>query len=817
MERLDILEYANRWLEGAKRLKTLIEERQEEFKYISTDNKWSSEISTIVEKLSFLTKKLEKDIMEIAFVGLEKSGKSTLVNAVIGSDLLPSAERRTTYTTTQIEYSEENKMIISFYREDEFNKEVFQKMLADIEYPNYEFQTIDTVSMESFVNYFESLKDRKKQIYEKYKGNLEEDIKDIVEGRAVIKQYLRGNVLETKFSDISEYKDFIVDRYKSRAVKEVRIYTNALKGLENVIIYDLPGFDSPTFIHSSYTKDKIRKADAVVFTRIAERPSITGPELNIINSTREEDGVVLREKIFFFCNMADKLENIEALNRVKKDFNLELQRGLGFNEKDFNERVVYGSAKSRLRPEEYQIKLERLGLNDGIDELLEKLRTYNRTKRREVIYKRINTLIDNLQRILEEIFNKIEEHISDTGPINYNFITELDKIKVKVREKILIKLDEFQINLKSIQKEKPISNMLKQEINSKLDINALFSKDEQELIIKRVEAQSSTPEKRPDEFNRQYRLELQRKVIEIFFGLLKDKISIQLDNINHRLTDIFVNSLIEGDDLQKKEELRKEVEEFLKNLDAFLTYQKLELGEMVQRFGTDLIELLVQNPASSQDRKNKLEEIKSDIYSLIAYHPNFDESQAIEEMEITQRILYSEKMYYDMELEKLLIKIEELIGGLTFSQKGKLLQQLITIQSPIELIERIINNKYMREFEDIVKFIERNATNRRKVDDYELVIKEIAYDLNLLKEMLENAVINAIAPEKAILSRITNKIKQLRDVIERGIELNNFINRIVHLELIAQTEMAEAIRKMTIAEKLRRLRDELRVIFVGLY
>ena len=46
--------------------------------------------------------RLERGEFRIAVVGLEKSGKSTFINAWLESDLLPSDSRRCTFTTTQL-------------------------------------------------------------------------------------------------------------------------------------------------------------------------------------------------------------------------------------------------------------------------------------------------------------------------------------------------------------------------------------------------------------------------------------------------------------------------------------------------------------------------------------------------------------------------------------------------------------------------------------------------------------------------------------------------------------------------------------------
>ena len=46
--------------------------------------------------------RLRANRFEVAVIGLEKAGKSALLNAWLGQEILPSAAERCTYTTTEI-------------------------------------------------------------------------------------------------------------------------------------------------------------------------------------------------------------------------------------------------------------------------------------------------------------------------------------------------------------------------------------------------------------------------------------------------------------------------------------------------------------------------------------------------------------------------------------------------------------------------------------------------------------------------------------------------------------------------------------------
>lgn len=68
-------------------------------------------LHAVKEEANKLLKKLENNEFEISIVGLEKAGKSSFANALMGNDILPSKEARCTYTSTSIRYgnNEANK------------------------------------------------------------------------------------------------------------------------------------------------------------------------------------------------------------------------------------------------------------------------------------------------------------------------------------------------------------------------------------------------------------------------------------------------------------------------------------------------------------------------------------------------------------------------------------------------------------------------------------------------------------------------------------------------------------------------------------
>ena len=70
-----------------------------------------------------LLKRIEKQEFEIAVMGREKMGKSSLINSLLGLNVLPNVNVRCTYTTTEVRQcpnDEDQKVKIEYLSKEEF-------------------------------------------------------------------------------------------------------------------------------------------------------------------------------------------------------------------------------------------------------------------------------------------------------------------------------------------------------------------------------------------------------------------------------------------------------------------------------------------------------------------------------------------------------------------------------------------------------------------------------------------------------------------------------------------------------------------------
>jgi len=165
-------------------------------------------LQKIRKKAEFLKHKLDKNEFEIAIVGLEKAGKSTFANALMGNDILPSKEARCTYTSTRI-CSGDDTAKVQFFTADEFNKK-FRDQLQTMKIPNADSYNYESVSLAQYQNMFEKLDN---EVRDKYQSNVNEDVAMSLEYRNTLNQCIAIGKKELKGEELAHPK-FNGDKHK---------------------------------------------------------------------------------------------------------------------------------------------------------------------------------------------------------------------------------------------------------------------------------------------------------------------------------------------------------------------------------------------------------------------------------------------------------------------------------------------------------------------------------------------------------------------------------------------------------------------------
>ena len=600
---------------------------------ISGDDRYKLE--EITKRNDRLLKKLRSGEFTVAVVGLEKSGKSTLGNAFLKSDLLPEYSERCTYTTTEIRSGSEDSGEIFFYTYDEFSHD-FKQMLSKLKYDgNADFSSLDVATFDRFWN---SMADKDPE-YRKITSNIAEDIRTILKDRSLITSLLGQASRKFVGADALNSLDFKVyitgikgyrenndgSRIAIRsaypyAVKEVNIRSTNLRDMSHIVLCDVPGFNSPTALHKKKTEEKLKdpNTDAIIFVaNVGENPNLDDRQYDMLQTGYDADGICLNEKCFVFGNKLDKANdeqiaknNMAALrNEVVEKYHIADER-----------RVFFGSAKAYLdminKVDSRSIStLGEWNMPIGIDELRTSVREYHNNERFEILRKRAEKTLHDATVFLRDVLEHTQEVIDQPSDGSEYVIQIKNSLHVFVKEAKLI-LDGCKAD---IARETPFSKLITDNIDS---IYASISKDDEIVRSAEAERVGTTSRVYPIELvEGDIREKLRRNFIREIVSRTADATRNKEQEIYTTLSKKFLEILNVPKSSRYYDELEQSIRSVFDDIRTANDGETCRFNTLVKRFTTGLIESIIQQPFASDTRLRSVrDEGLTEFFSLAAYY-----------------------------------------------------------------------------------------------------------------------------------------------------------------------------------------------------
>lgn len=341
-------------------------------------------LSALSANVSRQLNKLKNDEFHVAVVGLEKSGKSTFLNAWLRCDLLPNQTTRCTFTTTEIRTAlsqSDQCLVIEYLSRDEF-----EQLLND-----YRAQAA------------QGGRDAE---------NAQKDLAEIERDMGRLSAFIGRPAEKIPFAELEEIVEplraAVADPSQARAVKKALIYTQALSGRPGLVFHDVPGYDSPTKLHKDLARHELSRADVIIcVTNISSQVSITESLLSMLDVADAEDiEIKAHQKMFVFLNQADRTQS-------RAEFDERYQEAVkewhDRHDKCIPERIVPGSAGVYVKKNIPKFFHTSTGMiagaefrfepphGDGIDYLKEKIDHYLEYERAAVVSKRCESLLAKTQ------------------------------------------------------------------------------------------------------------------------------------------------------------------------------------------------------------------------------------------------------------------------------------------------------------------------------------------------------------------------------------------------------------------------------------
>ncbi|MEI6744941.1 MAG: dynamin family protein [Methylococcaceae bacterium] len=723
------------WLETcAKQLTRLEKTSVLSDKLISLSNKTGIDISPeMVQKIEHehdrLNRQLERlraNRFEVAVIGLEKAGKSALLNAWLGQEILPSARERCTFTSTEI-----------------WSAQTEQDQLLSIQYySREEIATLQKQRQDALAGALLSDKEKKE---------IQEDFNDTEKNLNQIYEFTKlKNGFKQSFLDIGEISELLQsaifkNRAQALAIKRIQLKTVRLRSDRDIIFHDVPGFNSGILMHAEQAVDRLRNCDAIIYAKEMKQPSITGPEKEMLLVADAEDpSLRVSDKVFVVLTQADAMDD-------QIDFRDTLAKHKTFWANVPERRLLPVCARSHLvefgiptddtlrrsKSADDKNKLKKLGIPDGMNALKDAVNFYIDNERSGVLQKRCDSLVNITRAHATEILSKLE-------PI-YGTIAENDR-----QEDDLLGKEFNQWWGREWQRIKKDFDMWYAEsIQGRTEADAIGAEHEELAALRsaydqKIEALlSNLITAQPDELKRIYTAggtlsmpdprEGNYKIREELFREIQKKFETELTDQLAQALQALIDGIV-----RKIQELLWETEEVRRtllhsHLDEGIEQARIRHGFQVLflRFGRVAVEAFIAKPLQARDRL--LSERAAEIKTLEAFYQGSDKTK--QEGGLTHYLRYG---------------LWAVLNKTVPAGRGRNAAKAVVETAITEIVTPAIKEPE-KAFE---------PTN------FEQVVEEINGDLAALQDYLKNSVFYAagfITYCNQELERIRNRFKEMED------------------------------------------------------
>lgn len=772
------------------------------------------QLKNLKKKAETVLHKLETNEYEIAVVGLEKAGKSTFANAFMENPLLPTKDERCTFTSTQIKYSDKDSATVSFYTHDEFERD-FRDKLEKLGYPDYENVRFDFISKSAYESTYEDKVSQDKK--RAYGESIHEDILAVIENRDSLSDLLDSSPILFNADEINSGKlgPYITDEAKARAVKQVVICSSKLSKMKNAVIFDVPGFNSPTEMHKIQTLERMKSADAIIVIANGGSPSITGDTLKILHQS-DDDGNPLKDKLFVFANKIDHAEDIGENIRITEEEWI----GKHFvSPENKDKRIFFGCARvhtgasdkgvdSRVLETFEKIK-DQLPDGDGIDAIKSALEKYNQTERFEVLKRRINRFKADIEKTLRSVLPESDGSGQDillyTPEILRSAANIIDGARAQIKEELDKLKNDLRITLRS---QKPLSESIRKYAEENVTAERFELTDEmlKKISLAQNLAMGNVPLMTVVEAEaRKQRFE------EMYDDFSKNVINIANNGhgkCSQKIVDIFLDVLHVDSSSpyfeEIKTDLKKELSAYRSDLSESGSRNVAYYQSLIERFSRFIYEILILRPYTDE-RIDEFYDIINNLYSLSVFYraPGTDEND-LSYLNVTpanqplcMTLLFHQYRNMSESVNSISDEISRASGlrniasdiceavklaFMAVGNKAAIVNEVVSAISGVsdfmgktddfklKIVRNTLNNiaerkpcsvadrekfsKYYKEFHSSLR------TGSKPLDDVKEDFKD---DIEILRDVLINAFINAIGMENPFMAR---ELKSIDDIVK---------------------------------------------------
>jgi GTPase SAR1 family protein len=275
---------------------------------------------------------IERDLLDhiirVAVVGAIKSGKSTLINALLGDDYLKRGAGVVTSIVTRVRKGEQLRARLFLKSWDEVNREIEEALVL---FPAEQWQTA--------TQRFDIRRNADRQQLADALGNLDAELRiaqDQLNANSVLlSSYLKGYeqvkdlvkvesvIQEFDQNRFGAHRDFVGQDALAVYLKDIELEITGDMIGANMEIADCQGSDSPNPLHMAMIQDYLLKAHLILYV-ISSRTGVRQADIRFLSMIKR---MGIGENMLFVCNFDfnehDSLDELKTLNeRVREEIAL---------------------------------------------------------------------------------------------------------------------------------------------------------------------------------------------------------------------------------------------------------------------------------------------------------------------------------------------------------------------------------------------------------------------------------------------------------------------------------------------------------------
>ncbi len=261
---------------------------------------------------------LEDDLVRVAVVGAIKSGKSTMINAMLSGDFLKRGAGVVTSMVTRLRRGPQNRAQLYFKSWDEVNSDIQRALVL---FPSSDWRSLK--------DSFDIRRETDRQELEAALKNLStrdlitndtrnlnsllllsylegyERVKDIIGEDNVIKEFTGGQ--------FAAHQEFSGNDTLAFYLKDIALEVDSENIIPNIEIADCQGSDSPNPLHLAMIQDYLLSANLLIYV-ISSRTGIRQADINFLSMLRRMGFI---EQIVFVINFDfNEHDSPDDLNRL---------------------------------------------------------------------------------------------------------------------------------------------------------------------------------------------------------------------------------------------------------------------------------------------------------------------------------------------------------------------------------------------------------------------------------------------------------------------------------------------------------------------